>query len=70
MNNQNFRLAMALGLDRAAYHAQRVGEELKLVSLRNSYVPGTFVETSKETTVDINGTPTTFPAGTKYGAML
>lgn len=70
MNNQNFRLAMALGLDRAAYHAQRVGEELKLVSLRNSYVPGTFVETSKEITVDINGTPTTFPAGTKYGAML
>ena len=70
MNNQNFRLAMALGLDRAAYHAQRVGEELKLVSLRNSYVPGTFVETSKEITVDINGTPTTFPAGTQYGAML
>lgn len=70
MNNQNFRLAMALGLDRASYHAQRVGEELKLVSLRNSFVPGTFVETSKEITVDINGTPTTFPAGTQYGAML
>ena len=70
MNNQNFRLALALGLDRASYHAQRVTDELKLVSLRNSFVPGTFVKLSKEITVDINGTPTTFPEGTQYGAML
>jgi len=59
-----------MGLDRAAYNAQTVGEELKLTSLINSYTPGNFVSLEKEVTVDINGTATTFPAGTYYGAIM
>ena len=70
MYNQNFRLAVMLSLDRATYNAQTVGEELKLNSLVNSYTPGNFVYLENETTVDINGTPTTFPAGTYYGAVM
>ena len=70
MYNQNFRLAVMLSLDRATYNAQTVGEELKLTSLVNSYTPGNFVYLENETTVDINGTPTTFPAGTYYGAVM
>lgn len=70
VNNQNFRLALTMAFDRGAYNAVSVGEELKLVSLRNSYTPGTFLATSKEVTVKINGKDTKFPAGTYYGQIL
>lgn len=69
MNNLNFRLALSFGWDRASFNAQFVGEELKELSLRNTYVPGNFVALGKDVTVDINGTPTTFPAGTYYGEI-
>lgn len=70
MMNNNFRLALSMSWDRATYNAQSVGEELKLVRLRNSYTPGNFVVLTEETTIDINGTATTFPAGTPYGAVM
>jgi len=70
MRNASFRRALSFGLDRAAYNAQVVGEELKLTSLRNCYTPGNFVFVTEDTTVDINGTATTFPAGTYYGAIM
>jgi len=70
MLNQNFRLALATATDRANRNAQTVGEELKLTSLRNSYTPGTFVSLAEEVTVDINGTATTYPAGTYYGKIM
>ena len=70
MANIHFRRALAASLDRGSYNAQSVGEELKYNNLRNSYVPATFVSLEKDTTVSINGTPTTFPAGTAYGAIV
>ena len=70
LQNQNFRLALDFAVDRASYNAQTVGEDLKLTSLRNSYVPGTFVTLDEETTVEINGTETTFPEGTYYGEVV
>lgn len=69
MNNQNFRLALATAFDRGAFNATIVGEELKFAALKNSYTPGTFLKTSGEVTVDINGTATTFPAGTYFGEI-
>lgn len=57
-------------LDRATYNAQTVGEDLKYASLVNTYTPGNFVSLEEDTTVDINGTATTFPAGTYYGAIV
>lgn len=68
--NVNFRLALCLSLDRAAYNAQSVGEELKLTSLRNSFTPGTFVTLEEDVVVKINGVDTTFPKGTNYGAIV
>ena len=59
-----------MAVDRASYNAQTVGEELKLNSLRNTYTPGNFVFIDSEVTVDINGTATTFPAGTFYGEIM
>lgn len=70
VKNQAFRQALLLAVDRAAYNAQSVGEELKLTSLCNSYTPGNFVFLDEEATVDINGTATTYPAGTFYGEIL
>ena len=70
LQNVHFRRAIAFALDRASYNAQSVGEDLKLVSLINSYVPGTFVSLDAETTVKINGKDTTFSAGTAYGAIM
>lgn len=70
MNNVHFRRAISFAVDRAAFNAQQVGEELKLTSLRNSYTPGHFVYTTEEVTVDINGTATTFPAQTPYGEIM
>ncbi|MCM1055392.1 MAG: ABC transporter substrate-binding protein [Bacteroides sp.] len=70
MQSQHFRLALAYGLDKATYNAQVVGEDVKLLSVRNSYTPGTFVSLDEDITVDINGTATTFAAGTNYGEIL
>ncbi len=70
MQNVHFRRALCSSLDRGSYNAQSQGEELKLNNLRNCYTPGTFVFLEEETTVDINGTATTFPAGTFYGAIM
>ena len=68
--NRNFRNALMMGADRATYAAQRFGEDLRLNCLRNSYTPGNFLSLSEDVTVDINGTSTTFPAGTNYGAIM
>ena len=70
MYNQNFRLALAQSLERGAYNAATVGEDLKLTSLVNGYTPGDFVYLTEDVTVDINGTATTFPANTYYGAIV
>ncbi len=70
MQNIHFRHALATSLDRGSYNAQSVGEELKFNNLRNSYVPGNFVTLPEEVTVEINGTATTFPAGTYYGEIM
>ena len=70
VSNRNFRLALNFALDRGALGAIAFGEELKYNRLINSYVPGTLVSLSKDVTVDINGTATTFPAGTYYGEIL
>ena len=70
MLNQHFRLALAQATDRGTYNAQTKGEELKMTSMINSYVPGTFVYLDEDVTVDINGTATTFAAGTYYGAIM
>ena len=70
MLNQNFRLALATSIDRGAYNAQSVGEELKLTSLVNSYTPGNFVFLEEEVTVSINGTDKTYAVGTQYGQIV
>ena len=69
LSNQNFRLALAMAFDRGAFNATIVGEDLKFAALKNSYTPGTFQKTADEVTVDINGTATTFPAGTYFGVI-
>ena len=68
--NQNFRLALTLGLDRGAYGAIGRSEELKYTRLINTYTPGDLVSLTNDTTVDINGTATTFKAGTYYGEIV
>ncbi|MCD7858639.1 MAG: ABC transporter substrate-binding protein [Firmicutes bacterium] len=70
MQNQNFRLAVAMGWDRVSRNAQRVGDELAANGLINSYTPGNFVSLTEDVTIDINGTATTFAAGTYYGAIM
>ena len=70
MGNQNFRMALLLGFDRAAYNAVSVGEELKYASLKNSYVTGNFQTLTEDVTVEINGTEKTYPAGTAYGVVM
>ncbi len=70
LRNVHFRRALSFALDRGAYNAQTVGEDLKLTSLRNSYTPGTFVTLEEEVTVSINGTDKTYPAGTYYGQIM
>lgn len=69
MRNVHFRHAVHYAIDRAACNAQRRGEDLKYNSMINAYVPGDFVTLEHEVTVDINGTATTFPAGTMYGEI-
>ena len=70
MLNTHFRRALLASLDRGAYNAQSVGEELKYNSLINSYTPGNFVSLDAEVTLDINGESKTFPAGTYYGEIM
>ena len=70
MLNDNFRKAIALSLDRAAYNATTQGEDLKLNNLRNTYTPGNFVSLTEEITIDINGVSKTYPAGTMYGEIM
>ena len=70
MNNANFRLALSMAWDRIAYNALYVGEELKELSVRNTYTPGDFVTLSKDVTTTINGQSVTFEAGTYYGALV
>lgn len=65
-----FRLAVTFATDKASMNAQVAGEELKLYRLRNSYTPATFVSLDTDVTIDINGTATTFPAGTYYGEVM
>lgn len=68
--NQHFRMALARSIDRATYISQNLGEDLKYVCLRNSFVPGTFVSLEEDVTIDINGESVTFPAGTFYGEIV
>lgn len=70
MRNQNFRLAVLQSIDRGTYNAQTNGDDLKYNSLINSYTPGNFVQLEEDVTVSINGTDTTFPAGTYYGEIV
>lgn len=70
MQNQNFRLAIAFSIDRTKHNAQITGDDAAPFSLVNSYIPGTFVSLDEAVTVDINGTATSFPAGTNYGAIM
>ena len=70
LQNVHFRRALSFAADRGAYNAQQVGEDLKYTSLRNTFTPGYFVSLSKDTTIQINGTDTTFPAGTYYGEIV
>ena len=70
LQNVHFRRAFCMSVDRGAYNAQSVGEELKYVALRNTYTPWYFVNITEDVTVDINGTATTFAAGTKYAQVM
>lgn len=70
LNNQNFRLAISFAFDRVAWNGVSTGDEVAAFSLRNTYTPGNFVTLEEEVTVDINGTATTYPAGTYYGEIM
>lgn len=70
VKNVHFRRAFVHAVDRAAYNAQATGEDLKLISLRNTYTPWNFVALEEEVTVDINGTATTFAAGAWYAEIM
>ena len=66
MKNVHFRRALTMGLDRGAYNAQDVGEELKFASIINSYTPGTFVSLEEDTTVAINGEDVPMALGPRH----
>lgn len=70
VKNIHFRRAVMLAMDRIGYRAQSVGDALAPLQIRNTYTPGKFVQLTKDVTVPINGTDTTFPAGTFYGEMV
>ncbi|MBR0235806.1 MAG: peptide ABC transporter substrate-binding protein [Clostridia bacterium] len=70
LKNLHFRSALLFSIDRTTYNAIQVGEDVALYSLRNTYTPGTYVTLERDVTVDINGTSTTFPAGTYYGEII
>ncbi len=68
--NQNFRLALNYAFDRGAYNAQRVGEDLKFARLKNLYTGWNLVFLPEDITIAINGTDTTFKAGTSYAEVV
>lgn len=70
LQNVHFRLALGHSIDRATYISQSVGEDLKSISIRNTMTPGTYVSLEEDATIEINGKPVTFPAGTWYGAIV
>lgn len=70
MLNVHFRRAIAFAVDRANYNGQSTGEDVKEFSLRNTYTPWNFVQIPEDVTVSINGTDTTFKAGTNYGEIV
>lgn len=70
MNNVHFRRALAMSVDRITWNAQNVGDDLAALCVRNSYTPATFVTLTEDVTVPVNGTDTTFPAGTDYGKIM
>ncbi len=76
MNNVHFRRALTFGVDRGAMNAPVVGEELKLASVINSYVPGNFVQLTEDVTMvmgqdaDGNDVEQTFAAGTYFGEIM
>jgi len=47
--NKNFRAAFEFAFDKASYNAQSVGDAGKLNALRNSLIPGTFVNVGSKT---------------------
>ncbi len=70
MGNVHFRRAISFALDRGAYNAQSVGEELKYASLRNSFTPGNFVSLTEDVTITVGLESVVFPAGTFYGEIV
>ena len=70
VNNLHFRRAMTMSLDRVTYNEQRRASDVAAFNLINSYTTGDLVFLPEDVTVDINGTATTFEAGTKYGEIL
>lgn len=70
MQNVHFRRAIAFSIDKVTYNEQLVGADLKELSTRNTYTPWNLVSLEEEVTVDINGTATTFPAGTFYAEIM
>lgn len=70
MQNVHFRRALTFAFDRKSWNTARSGADLALNNLINSFTPGTFVQLPVAVTVDINGTATSFPAGTYYGEIV
>ena len=70
LQNVHFRNALLFSIDRAQYNSIMVGDDVKLDSIRNTYTPGTFVRLTRDVTVDIGGTSTTFKKGTYYGEII
>ena len=69
VNNVHFRRAILFAFDRTSYNGCATGDDIATFSLRNSYTPGNFLSLTEDVTVDVNGTATTFPAGTYYGEI-
>lgn len=69
VNNVHFRRAILFAFDRTSYNGCATGDDIAAFSLRNSYTPGNFLSLTEDVTVDVNGTATTFPAGTYYGEI-
>ena len=70
LNNVHFRRALSFSINRVAYNAAGVGEDLAPISLINSFTPGDFVSMEEEVTVKINGKDMTYPVGTFYGKIM
>lgn len=70
MYNVHFRRAISFAADRSAYNAQSKGEDLKTISLRNSFTPGDFVSLTEPVSVQIGENTVTYGAGTKYGQIM